>query len=98
MNTMYGGMMSDRGFLFLFSLLMAAAGLGTAGWLLATGQAGTVDGLFLLLAALLAAAIFAAYLVFLIRRAMESSALGPVKAEAASAPKESAVPAAQRRG
>lgn len=62
--------MSDRGFLFLFSVSMIVAGLGAAAYLAATGQAGTVDGLFLVLAALLAALVFALYLVFAIRRAM----------------------------
>jgi len=53
--------MSDRGILFLFSVCMIAAGLGAAAWLIATGQAGTVDGLFLVLTALVAAAAFALY-------------------------------------
>jgi hypothetical protein len=62
--------MSDRGFLFLFSLLMIVGGLVTAGWLLASGQAGTVDGLFLLLTVLLIALVFSLYVVFMIRRQM----------------------------
>jgi hypothetical protein len=66
--------MSDRAFLFLFSLFMIVAALGISGWLLATGQAGTVDGLFLLLTALLVALCFALYIVFLIRRVMEAAA------------------------
>ena len=41
--------MSDRGFLFLFSVLMIVAGVATVAYLVATGQAGTVDGLFLTL-------------------------------------------------
>ena len=64
--------MSDRGLLFLFSILMIAAGLGVAVWLAATGQAGTVDGLFLVLTALITAAAFALYALFLLRRAMEA--------------------------
>ena len=56
--------MSDRGLLFLFSVLMIAAGLGAAAWLVATGQAGTVDGLFLVLTALITAAAFALYARF----------------------------------
>ena len=48
--------MSDRGLLFLFSILMIAAGLGAAAWMVATGQADTVDGLFLVLTALTFAA------------------------------------------
>ena len=85
--------MSDRGFLFLFSLLMIVAGVGTAVWLVVSGQAGTVDGLFLALTALLLAAAFVLYVVFMIRRAMAEvrpaatrpakSAAAPAKAEAA---------------
>lgn len=64
--------MSDRGALFLFSLFMIVASLGAAGWLLASGQATTVDGLFMLLTALLSAAVFALYLKYMIGRAMEA--------------------------
>ena len=63
--------MSDRAILFLFSVLVVIASLAAAGWLLATGQAGTVDGLFLLLTCLLIALAFGLYLAFMIRRAME---------------------------
>ena len=66
--------MSDRGFLFLFSVLMIAGGLGAAGWLVASGQAGTVDGLFLVLTSLLIALVFALYAVYVIRRAMKAVA------------------------
>lgn len=84
--------MSDRGFLFLFSLLMIVAGLGSAAWLFASGQAGTVDGLFLLLTALLLALVFALYVVYALRRAMEA-----VKAPAVQAAKAgAAAPAAKR--
>jgi len=79
--------MSDRGFLFLFSILMIAGSLATAGWLLATGQAGTVDGLFLLLTALLIALVFALYVMFMIHRAMEAAK------PAAPAPAAKAAPA-----
>ncbi|HTX34138.1 MAG TPA: hypothetical protein VME43_03925 [Bryobacteraceae bacterium] len=84
--------MSDRGFLFLFSLLMIVVGLGSAAWLLATGQAGTVDGLFLVLTALLLAAAFGLYVVYAIRRAMEAAA--PPAAQTAKA--GAAAPAAKR--
>ena len=60
---------------------MIVGGVGTAVWLAASGQAGTVDGLFLLLTALLVAAAFLLYLVFMIRREMEA----PAKPAAASA-------------
>jgi hypothetical protein len=64
---------SDRAILFLFSVVVEIASLAAAGWLLATGQAGSVDGLFLLLTCLLMALAFALYLAFMIRRAMAPS-------------------------
>ena len=81
--------MSDRAILFLFSVCVEIASLGAAGWLLATGQAASVDGLFLLLTCLLVALAFALYLLFMIRRAQES--LAPAKQPA----KATATPAAQ---
>ena len=81
--------MSDRAALFLFSIFMILVSLGAAAWLLVTGQAGTVDGLFLLLTALLSAAVFGLYVKFMIGRAMEAQKPAPaasarttVKAEA----------------
>ena len=68
--------MSDRGFLFLFSVFMIAAGGCSVAYLVATGQAGTVDGLFLVLTALLLALVFALNLIYMINRAMEA-AKGP---------------------
>ncbi len=69
---------------------MTLGGLAAAAWLLASGQAGTVDGLFLLLTALLTALCFALYVIFLIRRAMEVAvkppAAQPAKAGAAATP------------
>jgi len=35
--------MTDRGILFLFSLLMVVVGLAASGWLVVSGQAATVD-------------------------------------------------------
>jgi len=90
--------MSDRGFLFLFSVLMVVGGLGATVWMVATGQAATVDGLFLCLTALLVALCFALYVLFVIRRAMEASAkpaAQPVKAGAA-ATKPAPAPAVQQ--
>ncbi len=86
--------MSDRGFLFLFSLLMIAVGLGSAVWLFATGQAGTVDGLFLLLTALLIAVVFGMYVMYAIHRALEAATPPPAKA-AAPAAKRAPAPVAQ---
>jgi hypothetical protein len=86
--------MSDRGFLFLFSILMIVAGVGAAVWLVATGQAGTVDGLFLVLTALLGALVFALYVMFLIHRAMEAAkAPAPQTAAKAGAGQPAAKPA-----
>ena len=64
--------MSDRGVLFLFSILMIVVSLGAVVWLFATGQGLSVDGLFLVLTALLSAAVFALYVKFLIGRAMDA--------------------------
>lgn len=64
---------------------MIAAGLGSAAWLVVNGQAGTVDGLFLVLTALVVAASFALYAVFMIRRAMETAQKPASKAAQAGA-------------
>jgi hypothetical protein len=77
---------SDRAILFLFSVLVEIASLAAAGWLLASGQALTVDGLFLLLTCLLVALAFALYLLFMIRRAKESLAAASQPAKPAVAP------------
>jgi TRAP-type C4-dicarboxylate transport system permease small subunit len=82
--------MSDRGFCFSFSCLVILASLCAAGWLVATGQAASVDGLFLLLTCLLVAVAFALYVMFMIRRAMEpleAPAGKPAKAASATASK-----------
>ena len=81
--------MSDRGFCFSFSCIVILASLCAAGWLVATGQAATVDGLFLLLTCLLVAAAFGLYVMFMIHRAME-----PVETPAAK-PAAKTAPAAQ---
>jgi hypothetical protein len=82
--------MSDRGFLFLFSIAMILGGLGTAVWLGVSGQAATVDGLFMALTALLVALVFALYLRFMVKRAMEEvakPALAPAKPATATSAK-----------
>ena len=76
--------MSDRGILFLFSVAVIIASLATSGWLIATGQAGSVDGLFLLLTCLLMALAFALYVVFMIGRAMQA-VKAPATAQTAKA-------------
>ena len=90
--------MPDRAILFLFSVVVEIASLAAAGWLLVSGQAGSVDGLFLLLTCLLIALAFGLYLAFMIRRAMEPvPAAQPAKATAgATAPaKPAPAPATQ---
>jgi TRAP-type C4-dicarboxylate transport system permease small subunit len=72
--------MSDRGFLFLFSCLVILASLGATVWLIATGQAVSVDGLFLLLMCLTVAGAFGLYVRFMIKRAMEPFQAPEVKA------------------
>ena len=51
---------------------MIAASGAAAAYLVATGQADTVDGLFLVVTALLIAVCFGMYLVYMLRRAMEA--------------------------
>jgi hypothetical protein len=85
--------MSDRGILFLFSLLMIAGGLATSAWLLATGQAATVDGLFLMLTSLLIAAAFLLYVIFMVARARQVEK--PAAPAKAAAPAKNPVVAAQ---
>jgi hypothetical protein len=77
--------MADRAFLFLFSVLMVAGSGAAAAYLVVSGQAATVDGLFLVVTALLVAASFALYLVYQIRRAMEA-VKPPAQAAKAAAP------------
>ena len=94
--------MSDRVWLFLFSILMILAGLGAAVWLVISGQALTMDGLFLILVALLVALVFALYIKFMIRTAIEAAtkAAEPAKAGAgaqAAAAKRTPTPAATQQ-
>jgi len=87
---------SDRAILFLFSVVVEIASLAAAGWLLVSGQAGSVDGLFLLLTCLLVALAFGLYLAFIIKRAMEPTpalAAQPTKASAAAPAQKKPAPA-----
>ena len=86
--------MSDRAALFLFSILMIVVSLGAAVWLFVTGQAGTVDGLFLALTALLSAAVFGLYVKFVIGRAMEAQKPTPAPTATKAAAKVEATPVA----
>jgi hypothetical protein len=64
--------MSDRAFLFLFSLAVVTAGLVAGGWLIATDQVGTVDGLFLFCSCVVIAFVFGLYLRWMVRSAMSA--------------------------
>lgn len=77
--------MSDRGFLFIFSCVVILVSLAAAVWLGVSGQALTVDGLFLLLTCLLIALAFGLYVMFLIKRAMEENTPPPAKPVKAAA-------------
>jgi len=63
--------MTDRAILFLVSLVMLFASLGAAVWLVVTGQAAYVDGIFLVLVALVVALCFALYICHLYHRTKE---------------------------
>jgi cytoskeletal protein RodZ len=89
---------SDRAILFLFSVVVEIVSLAAAGWMLVTGQAGSVDGLFLLLTCLLVALAFALYLGFVIRQAMQQAAAPSAqtaRASAATPAQSKPAPAAQ---
>jgi len=90
--------MSDRGALFLFSIFMVVVSLAAIGYLIVTGQALTVDGLFLVLTALISAAAFGLYIKFVIGTAMEAQAQANAQAAKAAAkaePKQAPTPVAQ---
>jgi hypothetical protein len=72
--------MSDRGALFLFSLVVVIGALAVVGWLIATSQAATFDGLLLLCSSLALALAFSLYLRHLIRSAMKELAQPPAVA------------------
>lgn len=81
--------MLERVGVFVFSLLMVAGSLGLAAWLVASGQAAYVDGLFLLLVCLVVAGVFGACARLVVRAGIEGAA-------APAAPKAAAI--AQKKG
>lgn len=85
--------MSDRGALFLFSLIVIVACLAVAAWLIVSGQASYVDGLFLLLSCLVVAFAFGLYLRYVIKNAMAATRLA-ITAKTAPARTEKPAPAA----
>jgi hypothetical protein len=64
---------------------MIAVSVGSAAYLVVTGQAGTVDGLFLVVTALLIALCFVLYVAYMIHRAMELAKPAPQTAKAGAA-------------
>ena len=86
--------MSDRGALFLFSLIAIVAGLVVAVWLVANGQARSVDGLFLLLSSLVVAFAFGLYVSYVIKSATAATRT-PAEKTAAVATNKPAPAAAQ---
>jgi hypothetical protein len=81
---------SERGVLFLFSLGVITACLVAAVWLVATGQAAYIDGLFLLLCCLVIALAFALYLKYLIGVVTQAAAR-------AASPEAKVVPGGRER-
>ena len=70
--------MSDRAFLFLFSLAVVVAALGAAAWLAATHQVRTVDGLFLFSSCTVIALAFGLYLRWMIQSALREERKRPL--------------------
>ena len=71
--------MSDRAFLFLFSLVVVVGVLAFDGWLIVSGQLGTIDGLFLFCSSLVIAFAFGLYVRFLVRSAMPQALSRPTR-------------------
>lgn len=86
--------MSDRGFLFLFSLGVIIASLAAAVWLIATGQAAYIDGLFLLICCLVLVLAFSLYVRYLIGSVMQVTARAAGPAKITTAALEKPVPPA----
>ncbi|MSV30041.1 MAG: hypothetical protein EXQ52_15035 [Bryobacterales bacterium] len=63
--------MSDRGYLFLFSVVVIIVSLAAAVWQIVSGAAASLDGLFLILVCGLVALAFALYVKFLLRTSLE---------------------------
>jgi hypothetical protein len=89
--------MNDRAVLFLVSVAVVLVCLGASGWLVATGQAAYLDGLFLLATCLVLAFAFGAYIVVLIRRAMEELNAAPAAQTRTATAASAARPAAPER-
>ncbi len=87
-------MISDRGVLFLVSVCVVLASLAAAAWLVVTGQAAYLDGIFLLVTCLVLAFAFGLYAASMLKRALrelQAPSSGTAKAAAAGARKETVV-------
>jgi threonine/homoserine/homoserine lactone efflux protein len=87
--------MSDRALLVIFGIIVILVCLGTCATLLVTGQAESVDGLFLILMCGAIALAFALYLLYMIRRAMEPPPPAPKPTAAKAAAPAKTGPVAQ---
>jgi len=84
--------MSDRGALFLFSLMVIIACSTLAVWLAVTGQAAYIDGLFLMLSSLIVALAFGLYVRYIVKSAMAGTPAAAKAKSAAAAPEGTASP------
>jgi hypothetical protein len=82
--------MSDRGALFLFSLIVIVACLVVAVWLIANGQARYIDGLFLMLSCLVVAFAFGLYVRYIIMNAMTGTRAAATEKAPAAVPEKAA--------
>ena len=74
--------MWGRALSFLLSLAFAGAGLVVGGWLIASGEVRSFDGLFLFCTCLVIAFAFGRYLRWLLRTALSEAHLPPPRATA----------------
>jgi len=86
--------MSERGILLLFSLGVIVASLGVAAWLITTGQAAYIDGLFLLLSCLILTLAFGLYLKYLVKSGVRADGSVPRAAKITAAVREQPAPKA----
>ncbi len=86
--------MLERVAVFLFLVLVVLGSLGGVGWLLATGQAASVEGIFLVLTALVLALVCGVAIYVMIRGAMEAAqpAAAPAKPAVTATPKTAGRP------
>jgi hypothetical protein len=88
--------MTDRGWLFICSVLLIVVSLAATGWLVVSGQIHSLDGLFLAHVCLLTALVFALYVWNLIAAAREEIAKELAPKPAAAAAKKAPAAATQQ--